>query len=138
MIRPIIPLAALGLAIAACGGDDETTTSTRAAAAGPSAARYCHLTRRLDKEGEKFFSGLGRDATPEEYEDAERRFVDEFTPQLAAIEAAAPAGIKADVRKLLAAQRARAGLPAGADVDQADATAAEKRLHRYEAKTCAS
>jgi hypothetical protein len=141
---PIFATAALALAVAACGEDDEagqraqatpTPAATSTAAAGD-AQRYCALTGELDAAGERFFAGLGRDASPAQFQAAERRFVQRFSGKLAELERAAPQEIAADARTLLAAQRDRAGLPTSERVTQAKASAAEERLRAYERRNC--
>ena len=121
------------VALAACG--DTAQPSARATATPPAgdAERYCALSREMDAAGTKFFARLERkeNATAEDYEAAERRFVERFAPQFDAIETAAPAEIRDDVAILLAGQRQRAGL--GGSVD---AGAAEKRVQAYEKRHC--
>ncbi|HEV2774348.1 MAG TPA: hypothetical protein VGV90_02040, partial [Solirubrobacteraceae bacterium] len=140
MRRPAIIVATvLTLALAACGEDDEDTTagsqtSTAAAAADPD--RYCALTRELDAEGERFFAGLGQDATPQQYEAAERRFVTRLAGKLEELEQAAPQAIKRDVATLLGAQRERAGLPTAAKVEESEGAAAETRIQAWEKRNC--
>jgi hypothetical protein len=126
------------VALAACGEDDTAQPSARATATPPAgdAERYCALSREMDAAGTKFFARLERkeNATAEDYEAAERRFVERFAPQFDAIETAAPAEIRDDVAILLAGQRQRAGL--GGSVDEAEAGAAEKRVQAYEKRHC--
>lgn len=125
------------LALAACGEDDTAQTSARATATPPSGdvERYCALTREMDAAGTKFFARLERDnATADDFEAAERRFVERFAPQFEQIEQVAPAAIRADIELLLAGQRARAGL--GGAVDEQAVGAAERRVRRYERRQC--
>lgn len=126
------------LGLAACGDDDSDNRDDRpaAAAAAPDPGRYCALTRRLDADGEKFFAGLGRDATPEDYAAAERRFIEQSSPQLAELQRVAPTQIAADVRKLLAGMQQRAGLKPAIEVSEAQASAAEQRITAYEKRAC--
>ena len=140
MRRPAIIVATvLTLALAACGDDDEATnagssTATVATAADPD--RYCALTRELDAEGEKFFAGLGRDASPQQYEAAERRFITRFAAKLDELEQAAPQEIKRDVGTLIAGQRQRAGLPTATKVEESQGAAAETRIKAWEKRNC--
>ena len=141
MRRPAIIVATvLILALTACGddGDGETgaggSTATVATAVDPD--RYCALTRELDAAGEQFFSGLGEDATPEQYEAAERRFMTRFAGKLEELEQAAPREIKRDVGTLLAGQRERAGLPTTTKVEESEGTAAETRIQAWEKRSC--
>ena len=126
------------LTLAACGEDDAAQTSARATATPPTGdvERYCALTREMDAAGTKFFARLERNenATAEDYEAAERRFVERFAPQFEAVEQAAPAEIRSEIAILLAGQRQRAGL--GGSVDEAQASAAERRVRRYERRHC--
>jgi hypothetical protein len=119
------------LVLAACGSEDG---APRAQSAGD-LERYCALVREMDAAGSKFFARLEakKNATPADFEAAERRFVERFTPQFEAIERVAPPAIRADVRLLLAGQRARAGL---GTVDEAAASAAEERVVQYEESRC--
>ena len=140
MRRPTIIVATvLTLALAACGDNDEdaaagSSTATVAAAADPD--RYCALTRELDAEGEQFFAGLGEDATPEEYEAAERRFITRFAGKLEELEQAAPQELERDVGTLLAGQRQRAGLPTATKVEESEGAAAETRIRAWEKRNC--
>ena len=140
MRRPAIIVATvLTLALAACGDDDGnagagSSTATVAAAADPD--RYCALTRELDGEGEQFFAGLGEDASPQQYEAAERRFITRFAGRLEELEQAAPQEIKRDVGTLLAGQRERAGLPTATKVEESEGAAAETRIQAWEKRNC--
>jgi hypothetical protein len=120
------------LVLAACGSED---SAPRAAQSTGDLERYCALVREMDAAGSKFFARIEakKNATPADFEAAERRFVERFTPQFEAIEHAAPTAIRADVRLLLAGQRARAGL---GTVDEAEASAAEERVVKYEESRC--
>jgi hypothetical protein len=142
MTRLITPAMVLAtLALAACGEAETTQTSARATAT-PAAGdpeRYCALTREMDAAGTKFFARLERkqgkeEPTAEDYEAAERAFVKRFASQFEAIEEAAPAEIRDDIEILLAGQRQRAGL--GGSLDQAQVSAAERRVRRYERRRC--
>ena len=129
------------LALAACG-EDETASTTARATTTPAAGdreRYCALTREMDAAGTKFFARLERkqgteEPTAEDYEAAERRFVERFAPQFEAIEEAAPAEIRDDIEILLAGQRQRAGL--GGSLGEEQVSAAERRVRRYERRQC--
>ena len=139
MLRPSIIVAALAalLAIAACGGDDNAASDKKAVtAAAGDVKRYCALTRELDAAGEKFFAELGEDARPEEFEAAERRFIERSAGELQELERVVPRETRADVRKVLAAMRERAGLETAVDLDRAEASAAEKRVRAYEKRSC--
>ncbi len=138
---PLIAIAvAAVLGLAACGDDDESggsaaTPTTTAVAQDPD--RYCALTRELDASGEAFFADLGRDATPKEFEAAERRFVEQSGAKLDALRQAAPQRIAADVEKLLAGMHKRAGLKPAIAVTEAQSSAAEARIRAYEKRNCA-
>ncbi len=137
----LITATVVALGLAACGDDDNdssaaTTASTTAAVAARDVDRYCALTRELDAAGEKFFSGLGRDASEQEFEDAERRFIERSAAKLDELQRVAPPQIEDDVATLLAGQRERAGLQAAAQVDESEASAAEKRVRAFERRSC--
>jgi hypothetical protein len=131
-------VAALTIAVfasTACGDDDTPPAQPKSAG---NVERYCELTREMDAAGEKFFAELERDenATPADYEAAEREFIQAHARQFDAVERLAPPTIKSDVRTLLEGQRVRAGLaPAGA-VDEAEASAAEERVMAFERRSC--
>lgn len=127
----------IALGLAACGDDDTPatpTTATVASAAGD-AERYCAIVRELDTAGGKFFAGLGEDATPKQFEAAERRFVVRYAGTLAELERVAPAEIRSDVAVLVAGQRERAGLTT-TTTPEAQSSAAEKRVQAYEKRGC--
>ncbi len=125
--------------LAACGDDDSggsaATQTTTVVAQDP--VRFCALTRELDASGETFFAKLGRDATPKEFEAAERRFVEQSGAKLDALRQAAPRQIAADVEKLLAGMQKRAGLKPAIAVTEAQSSAAEARIQAYEKRNCA-
>ena len=122
------------VALVGCGEGDSPTASSGAGGA----ERYCAVTRQLDTAGAKFFAKLERDenATQVDYEAAERRFIEAQAATLDKVRRVAPAEIRADVRTLLAGQRARAGLAPEGDVDEATVTAAEKRVRAFEKRSC--
>jgi hypothetical protein len=133
MLRTSAAVLALAsaLALAACGGDeDEPAARPAAATAAGDADRYCALAR------EEHFAGLGEDATPEQFERAERSFVERNAATLDELERAAPAEIRRDVRTLLAGMRQRAGLE-GPEVSERAASAAEGRIKAFERRSCA-
>lgn len=125
------------MGLAACGGsDNDESAKPSASTTAEDRARYCALTRQLDADGEKFFAGLGRDASPKEFEAAERRFIRDSRPQLDELRRVAPRQIAADVDKLLAGMQQRAGLTPAIAVSEAQASAAEKRIQAYEKRNC--
>lgn len=141
MIRHLTMSAVLAatLALAACGGDEPNSgraTAPATTAQTGDVERYCALVQELDTAGEKFFSGLGEDASPKEYEAAERRFIEEFQPKLSELEQAAPPQIADDVDTLLASMRDRAGLKTATDVTEQEASAAERRIKAFEKREC--
>ncbi|MEX2194896.1 MAG: hypothetical protein WD844_06385 [Thermoleophilaceae bacterium] len=139
MLRLPIVLAALIalLGLAACGGDDNGETTSRAdAAATPDVGRYCQLVKELDARGEEHFASLGEDASAEDFEAAERGFVERYEAELDELQRVAPTEIKADAEKLLAAMRQRAGLTTTTEVDEAEAAAAEERIQVFEKREC--
>lgn len=128
------------LALAACGGDDQSgdtrAATTTSAAATQNTQRYCQLTRDLDAAGEDFFADLGEDAKPEEFEAAERRFVERYGDELEVIRAAAPPEIRDDVQKVLIGMRQRAGLKTPVEVSEAEVEAADERVRAFEERAC--
>jgi hypothetical protein len=130
------------LGLGACGddSDDGDTADNQPAAAAPAAkpdpARYCTLTRRLDAEGEKFFAGLGENATPKQYEAAEADFIKQSQPKLDELRRIAPREIASDVDKLLAGMQQRAGMKPAIAVTEAESSAAETRVRAYEKRNC--
>lgn len=138
MTRPSIALAAVValLGLAACGGDDtDDSDNSRATAAGD-VERYCALTKELDAAGEEIFAPLGEDASPEDYEAAERRFVERHTRELDELRQVAPASLRPDVQTLLAGIRQRAGLEPDMQVSEREASAAEERVRAFESREC--
>ena len=123
------------VAFGGCGDDNDSRSESSAAG---SAERYCALTRELDAAGGKFFAELERDenATPADYEAAERRFVEAQAAKFAELQRATPQEIRTDVQTLLNGQRARAGLAPDGAVDEAELTAAEKRVRAFEKRSC--
>lgn len=124
------------LGLAACGADDNDEPATATPSSAEDRDRYCALTRELDADGEKFFAGLGRDASPKEFEAAERRFVEDSSARLDELQRVAPRQIAADVAKLLAGMRQRAGLQPTITVSEAQASAADERVQAYEKRNC--
>jgi hypothetical protein len=134
-IIAITIVAVLGLA--ACGDDDEEQRDAGATVtAAGDVERYCALTRRLDAEGEKFFADLGEDASAEQYEAAERRFIETHSGDLDELARVAPREITSDVQKLFAGMRERAGLKPQIEVSEAQASAAEERIRAFEKRSC--
>ena len=123
---------------AGCGDNDDSSSSTRPAtvAATEDVDRYCALTRQLDADGERFFANLNEDSTPAEFQAAERRLAEHFAEKFDELQRVAPAQIKTDVSKVLAALHKRAGLQPQIKVSEPDASAAEKRVLAYEKRNC--
>lgn len=140
MRRRAIIIATVGvLGLAACGDDDDdetaaTTTTTAVAAAGDP-DRYCAIVRGLDKSGEDFFANLDENSSPEEYEAAERRFLERYSDRLEELRRVAPRAIRSDVAVLLAGQRERAGLST-TTTPESQSSASEKRVQAYEQRNC--
>ena len=84
----------------------------------------------------KTFEDLEKDpdATPKDFQAAERQLVDENEDSLDELQEVAPAEIKNDVAILVHALRARAGLEAEVPPD---AEAAETRITKFEKQNCA-
>ena len=137
--RSIITVAAVAaLTLVACGNDggDAGATRTATVAAAGDVDRYCALTRELDEQGQTFFAGLGKQAGPQEFEAAERRFVETHADDLDELARVAPQEIAADVPTLFAGMRQRAGLEPATKVSEARASAAETRIRSFEQRRC--
>ena len=132
----------------ACADDSSSSRSTATGNQSPAAAEttavtsetydpqpYCRTTRRLEKAGEQAFAGLGRNATPADYEAAERSFILDNADLLDELVATAPADLTDDVETFLAAMRQRGGLEDGG-VTQREATKAEKNVLAFEEQRC--
>lgn len=138
MTRLVIPIAAVValLGLAACGGNDEDDNDNTPTTAAGDVQRYCALTKELDAAGEEIFGALGEDASPEEFEAAERRFVERHARELDELLRVAPARLKPDVETLLAGMRQRAGLRSGVEVSEREASAADERIQAFERREC--
>jgi hypothetical protein len=128
------------LALAACGGEEEPgdtrAATTTSATAIQNTQRYCQKVAELDAAGEDFFAGLGEDSKPEEFEAAERRFVERYGDELEALRATAPPAIRDDVQKVLIGMRQRAGLETSVEVSEAEVAAADERVRAFEERAC--
>jgi hypothetical protein len=113
-----------------CGDDDDDQT------AAADLERFCALSEELDRAGADAFRELEQDpdATPEDFEAAERELVESHEAQIDELQEVAPPEIAEDARTLAEALRARAGL--GAKVDEGEAEAAEQRVQRFEKQNC--
>jgi NTP pyrophosphatase (non-canonical NTP hydrolase) len=125
---------AIPLAVAACGDDDESGDAGETTA---SVERYCEITAELDTLGEEEFEALEEDpnATPEDFEQAERRTVEENAELFDEIQAVAPEEIADEVDVLITGIRVRAGLSDEEVSDQAQ-NEAEKMINRFERENC--
>ena len=125
-------VAAVALVGFGCGDDDGDDGAPAATA---SVERYCELTRELDQAGGKVFEELEKDpdATPKDFQAAERQLVEDNEESLDELQEVAPVAIKDDVASLVHALNARAGLEA--KVPQ-DADAAETRITKFEKQNC--
>ena len=129
------------LALAACGGDEEPgdtrAATTTSATPTQNTQRYCQMVDEFDAAGEDFFAGLGEDSKPEEFEAAERRFVERYADELQALREAAPTEISDDVGKVLIGMRQRAGLETPVELGEAEVDAADERVRAFEERACA-
>jgi hypothetical protein len=141
--RLLIALIVAAGLLGACGDDNGGATTTEGAttpattpAAGGDLERYCALTEEGDRVGREAFREPQKDpnATEEDFEQAERQFVEDNEDLLNDLQAAAPEPIREDVAFLVKATRA--GVGQGPEVDQAAAEAAQKRTDRYERENC--
>ena len=113
-----------------------TTAESTARASQPGDPdRYCRVTQRLEAAGKRAFGDVGRDASPADYEAAERAFVLDNAALLDELIGAAPATLTPHVDTMLTAMRQRGGLVDGR-VKQQDAAAAETQLLAFEKKHC--
>ena len=128
------------LALVACGGEEEPgdtrAATNKSATATQNTQRYCQKVAQFDAAGEEFFAGLGEDSTPEEFEAAERRFVERYDDELEALRATAPPEVRDDVQKILIGMRQRAGLETPVELSEAEADAADERVRAFEERAC--
>jgi hypothetical protein len=141
--RHFLAFVLCAVAFAACGDDDDGSTSTVAApdpgpsAAAPDPARYCELSRELDRAGSEAFEALESDpnTTREDIEAAERSLVETNEDTLNEIQEVAPPEIQDQVATLILSLRARAGLTDD-QVDRAAAAQAEEAIATFERQNC--
>jgi hypothetical protein len=122
------------LALAGCGDDDESGGNGDSASA--DLARYCQLTAELDKAGQDFFKKLEQqNASEQEFEKAEREFIEQNEAKIQEVAQVAPAEIAPDVEILVESQRSRAGL-SSTPVNEEQVQPAEQRLREFEQQNC--
>jgi hypothetical protein len=121
-------------------GVHETRSSGESPAPAPAGASgvaaYCELRGEVAREGAAFLRGQ-RDAEPGEFRAAASEFLHEQAPDLAELQGAAPAEVRADLRLFIRGSRA---LLLGTDtsVTRAERRAAERRLAAFDRAACAS
>ena len=136
--RLIAPLL-VALCLGGCGGDDdESQPSTAGGAQTAETAdlgRYCELVGELDQAGQAVFAEVESDpnATREDFEAAEREFVESQAQTLEELTETAPSAISADAGLVVESLRARAGLVAEAPPG---AGQAESRVRAFEKQNC--
>lgn len=135
-----VTTAAAVLVFAGCGDDEDTTeadTTTDTAAAEGDLDRYCELAAELDQAGQEFFQEFEQQegATREDFEAAERDFLEQNQADIDEIVAVAPEEVSADAETFVEGLRARAGL-SEATVDQQEVAAADQRLNEFEQENC--
>ena len=135
--RLIAPLL-LALCLGGCGGDDdESQPSTVGAQTAETAdlGRYCELVGELDQAGRAVFAEVesNPNATREDFEAAEREFVESQAQTLEELTETAPSAISADAGLVVESLRARAGL---VDEPPPGAGQAESRVRAFEKQNC--
>jgi hypothetical protein len=131
--RPSIVAFVAALLAGMAGGCGDDSDDQSSAAGNP--ARYCQLSKELDRAGQTFFAQLEKqNANAREFAAAERQFVKEHQADLEKIEGSAPQELGQEVSKLLAGTRARAGI--GPSVPEDELAAAERRVQAYEKANC--
>jgi hypothetical protein len=128
----IVIVAAIALVGFGCGDDGGDEGAPEATA---NVERYCELTRELDRVGGEIFEDLEKDpdATPKDFQAAERQLVEESEESLDELQDVAPAEIKDDVAILVQALSARSGLEAEVPPN---AEVAETRITKFEKQNC--
>jgi hypothetical protein len=128
----------VALCLGGCGGDDDESQPSTAGAQSAETAdlgRYCELVGELEEAGRAVFAEVESDpnATQEDFEAAEREFVESQAQTLEELTETAPSAISADAGLVVESLRARAGL-----VDEAPPGAgqAESRVRAFEKQNC--
>lgn len=148
MVRPVwlrvlglVSVLVLAFGLAACGEDeipdgDAGASGDQVTGEAGNPELYCELVAELEEAGAAAFDEVesNKDATDEDYANAERAFVEDNQENLDALVEAGPDEIAEDVRVLIDSIRGRANL--GPKVPQKEATAAEQRITAYEEENC--
>ena len=113
------------------------TPTTPASTSSDDPSKYCRLVAELDARGNKVFRPLGRDATPAEYRQAERRFVRDNAALIAQVVPALPARLRDEGQAIVTAMRQRAGLHVPQPIADGAASRAEKTILAFERRVCA-
>lgn len=129
------PQAATTGATSTSPASSETPTTTASTMSGDP-TKYCGLVAALDARGNKVFRPLGRDATPAQYRQAERRFLRENGALVAQVVPALPERLRDEGQALLTAMRQRAGLQVAEPVSNPAASKAEKIILAFERRVC--
>lgn len=117
------------------GGPSTEPTPERA----PSVERYCEVVAEADAAGTAHFAALEarEDATEQEYEEAERSFLEEYRHLFDEILTVVPDEIADELALLLRSQRERAGLGTGEPLSDETVQAAEEGVLAFEDERCA-
>ena len=120
-------------------GSKESGSPTREGGPQPDRQRFCAVGQRLERAGRRAFAGLDgqNEASRAEVRKAERQFAAQHGQLLGEVQRVAPRPIQSDVRTLVAATFARAGLGGQAPPRQ-KAQAAEQRVSAFERRNCRS
>ena len=128
-------LAILAIVAAGCGDDDDG----EGVGDGGDLERYCELVDELDAAGTEMFAPLEADenATEEDFEEAERQFVEDHEDDFDELREVVPDEIADDIEVLLDAQDERAS---GGDQEETsdEAATAEERVEAFETANCDS
>jgi hypothetical protein len=105
----------------------------------PNRQRFCAVSAQLERAGRRTFGNLEAQANPPaaKIRKAERRFATQNRQLLGEAQQVAPRPLQGEVKTLVAAIRARAGL-AGQAPSRQEARAAERRVSDFERRNCRS
>lgn len=116
-------------AIAACGDDDDAEGDVE---------RYCEILDELEVRGNEIFEGLESDpdASDEDFEAAERDFVESSEDEFEELVETAPEDLREDVRTVLDGIRQRGGLEVDNEVSEEEEAAADEQVRAFAEAEC--